>query len=125
MVTLSGTMFKECYKCRFQWPTREDFLKDSAVEILGYQVFFEDLKKGMLLFNHSCGTTTAVHISQFLDLLDTPSSLERHPDGRDCPGRCQTRNIMNPCSPDCRCAFISRLINRIKGSEKNNPGSTG
>lgn len=111
-------MFKECYKCGHQWATREEFLRDPEAKILGYQVFFDDLKKGMLLFNHSCGTTTAVHVRQFLDLLDTPFQSGRHPDGRDCPGQCQTRNIMNPCSPDCRCAFISRLMAVIEAYKK-------
>lgn len=108
------SMFKRCHKCNTQWPDRESFLKDPATKILGYQVFFNDLKKGMFLFNHSCGTTTAVHVRQFLDLLDTPLSSGRHPDDRECPGTCQNKNIMSPCSPKCRCAFISRLMEIIE-----------
>lgn len=107
-------MFKQCRKCGVSWPSRDAFLKDASIEVLGYQVFFDDLKEGMILFNHSCNTTMAIHTQHFLDLYDGPFHSGRKPDGRQCPGRCVNENILSPCSPECRCAFISDLLKIIR-----------
>ena len=108
-------MFKQCNKCGGQWETRDDFLADGEVEIIGYQVFFQNLRLGLFLFNHSCGTTMAVKAEALLDLYTGPVYRERKNDGRDCPGRCLNKNITSPCSEECRCAFISRIIQIVKG----------
>ncbi len=114
-------MFKQCNKCGFVWETRDAFLGDDAIKAMGYQVFFEDLKLGLFLFNHSCNTTIAVEAQSFLDLYDGPISPERKPDGRQCPGRCTNENFLSPCSDECRCAFISRLLEIIRNFKPIRP----
>lgn len=113
-------IFKTCNKCGYQWETREAFLSDKSLEAIGYQVFFEDLKTGMFLFNHSCDTTIAIEAKQLLDLYDGPFYTERKSnDSRKCPGRCMNENIMNPCSNECRCAFVRELLQIINQWKKD------
>ncbi len=107
-------MFKQCNKCSHQWETRDDFLSDKTIRVIGYQVFFEDLKFGLFLFNHSCNTTIAIDTALLLDLYDGPFFVDRKPDGRECPGRCLNKNILSPCSRECKCAFISEIMQVIK-----------
>jgi hypothetical protein len=110
-------MFKQCNKCAFQWATRDEFLSDKTIEVVGYQVFFEDLELGLFLFNHSCHTTIAIEADLILDLYDGPIYLERKPGNRKCPGRCLNQNIVSPCSKECRCAFISEIMQIIKKTQ--------
>jgi hypothetical protein len=107
-------MFKQCNKCGHQWETRDKFLSDKKIRVIGYQVFFEDLKFGLFLFNHSCNTTIAIDTNLLLDLYDGPLFLERKQGSRKCPGRCLNENIASPCSSECRCAFISEIMQVIK-----------
>ena len=107
-------MLKTCNKCHHQWESRDSFLSDNTIELLGYQVFFKDLRLGMFMFNHSCNTTIAIETDLFLDLYNGPIYFERKPVGDHCPGRCLNKNIMLPCSPECKCAFVGDLIKIIK-----------
>lgn len=106
-------MFKQCNTCGEQWKTRDAFLSDNDIEVIGYQVFFQNLRLGLFLFNHSCGTTMSVEAEKLLDLYTGPVYTERKNDGRKCPGRCLNENIMSPCSDECRCAFISQIMQTI------------
>lgn len=94
-------------------------MSDPAIKAVGYQVFFENLKTGLFLFNHSCQTTLSVDADLLLDLYDGVFHSGRKPDAqRNCPGRCLNENILSPCSDECRCAFISKLLEVINQWEK-------
>ena len=41
--------FKKCTVCDFEWALRDDFLSDRNIEIIGYQVHFEELAEGLFL----------------------------------------------------------------------------
>ncbi|MCG8619927.1 MAG: hypothetical protein MI802_27220 [Desulfobacterales bacterium] len=111
-------MFKTCTKCNTVWKTRQDFLTDPGITVSGYQVFFQNLRDGLFLFNHHCGTTIAIEASKLLDLYKGPVYTRRISDGRNCPGKCTMNNIMDPCSKRCRCAFITEIIKEIKRIKK-------
>ncbi len=112
-------MFKICKSCGYQWKTRETFLSDPNVEVLGYQIFFSNLKLGVFLFNHSCHTTLAVEADLLLNLYKGSFHYERKPGkARSCPGVCMNENFLSPCSDECRCAFISKMLNILKNWEK-------
>ena len=117
---LKDMMFKRCNKCGVQWESRNDFLADPNIAVVGYQVFFENLKMGLFLFNHSCNTTVSVEADLLLDLYKGTFHTHRHPTGdRKCPGRCLNENILSPCSDECKCAFISKLLTILKHWKKN------
>ena len=113
-------MFKICNSCGYQWEKRENFLSDPNIEATGYQTFFSNLKVGLFLLNHSCGTTLAIDASFFLDLYKGAFYHDRKPiKGRKCPGKCLTENILSPCSDTCKCSFISKLLNTLENWEKS------
>ncbi len=45
--------------------------------MVGYQVDFDELKAGLFLFTHSCGTTLSVCAGDFQDLYNGPIFVER------------------------------------------------
>lgn len=117
-------MFKVCNKCFYEWESRDDFLSDGSIKLIGYQVFFEDLKLGLFLFNHTCQTTIAVETSHFLDLYTGPFFTERKNPKKDCPGHCLNKNILSPCSEECKCAFVRNIIQAINTWNKHNKSAS-
>jgi hypothetical protein len=65
-------VFKKCMNCGKTWPDRDSFLDDPRILLIGYQADFKDLKRGLFLFNHSCGTTLSLRADLFVDLYDGP-----------------------------------------------------
>jgi len=106
--------FKVCPACGFEWKSRNDFLNDNSVYIIGYQAHFESLKTGIFLFNHSCKGTLALEVSDFADLYDGPVFEERATGSDDCPGHCLHENILDPCPAKCECAFVREVIQILK-----------
>lgn len=111
--------YKKCSVCGFAWPTREDFLSDPDLELIGYQVNFKELTAGILLFNHSCKGTLAVRANDFKDLHDGPVFRERATEGPDCPGHCLHEDDLRPCPAQCECNFVRDIIQRIKSWSKD------
>lgn len=108
--------FKECTSCNTIWQTRDEFLNDSNVVIVGYQVSFKDIEKGLFLFNHSCKSTIAVEVHAFADLYDGPIYQERATGGEDCPGLCLHKNKLGPCPARCECAYAREILQLLKQS---------
>jgi hypothetical protein len=111
--------FKKCGPCGFEWETLDSFLGDPAIEIIGYQVHFEELKLGIFLFNHSCNGTLAIRVDNFKHLYDGPIFKERKTGGEDCPGYCLHESELRSCPAHCECAYIREIIQRIKNGVKN------
>jgi hypothetical protein len=112
--------FKKCPACAFDWLTRDNFLKDPLVVIIGYQAHFEDLKSGLFLFNHhSCKGTLSIHAGAFTDLYDGTVFSERATGGEQCPGYCLHQNELRPCPAKCECAYVRQVIQLIKNWPKS------
>lgn len=110
--------FKQCTCCKHDWKTREEFLKDPGVELIGYQVSFNELLLGLLLFNHTCGTTVAIPVNRLRDLY-TGSIYETRKTGtKECPGYCLRQRELKPCPVQCECAWIRDLIQIVSKMEK-------
>ena len=54
--------FKECPMCQFVWDTPAEFMKDGGLRWIGRQDNGRTGKPGLMMFNHSCGTTLAVTV---------------------------------------------------------------
>lgn len=113
--------FKICPTCAQPWATREDFLGDAGVTIVGYQVHWEELELGLMYFNHTCGTTMAIQVSEFTDLYDGPVFTGRATGTDACPGHCLHRGNLRPCPARCECAYIRAVIQAIKAWPKRMP----
>jgi hypothetical protein len=107
-------IFKVCPKCAAQWPTREDYLGDAGLRLIGYQANFQSLEAGILLFNHSCGTTLAIMAEDFKDLYDGPIFVERATGSSECGGHCLHKEDLGPCPARCECAYVRHIVTLIR-----------
>lgn len=115
----SHSVFKKCPMCGFPWQSRDSFLSDPYIEIIGYQVCFEELKAGFFLFNHSCAGTLAVPVDAFEDLYDGPVYEERKTETEECPRYCLRREELAACPARCECAFVREIIQLVRWWPKN------
>lgn len=105
--------YKNCNVCGHAWDSRAAFLGDPLIELIGYQVSFEDLKAGYFLFNHTvrgCGTTLAVPAGDFFDLYEGPIFEERLTGTQNCPGFCLNKGNMERCPERCECAYVREVL---------------
>jgi hypothetical protein len=113
-------MFKACTKCKHFWNSRNDFLSDPATKLVGYQVDYRQLKEGIFLFNHSCGTTMALAADTFADLYGGPVFSEQKTGSEECPGYCHQKEELKACTLQCECAYVREIIQIIKQYDKKN-----
>ena len=110
--------FKVCPSCGFIWKDQETFLNDEKIQLVGYQVDFEELRLGLFLFDHSCGTTFSVKAEKFFDLYSGPIFEKRLTASVQCPGYCLHRDQMCSCKGECECSFVREILQIIQGRKK-------
>ncbi len=113
-----GRVFKKCPSCKKKWSDYEEFLADPYLKLIGYQMFLEDLKEGLFLFNHSCGTTLSLTVQSFEHLYDGPVYDTRALGGENCPGLCLIKKETASCSEECDCAYVRAIMQTIKAWHK-------
>lgn len=113
------SVFKKCPMCGFEWAGRGRFLRDPDIQIIGYQVSFEELLKGIFLFNHSCKGTMAIEAEAFIDLYDGPVFTQRATDSEACSEYCLKQDELSSCPAECECASVRKVIQIIKKWPKN------
>jgi len=107
--------FKKCTCCGFSWLSREQFLCDTQVELVGYQVNFNNLRLGFFLFNHlTCKSTIAIAAGRFIDLYNGPVFAERLTGSDSCPGYCLHDDILQPCTARCECAYVREILQVVR-----------
>ena len=112
--------FKTCPLCSKPWTSRQEFLKDGDIELVGYQVDFEEVALGLFLFNHNtCKTTLAIQARQLKDLYLGPMFKERKTGQKECPGHCLRRSALDPCPAECECAWVRGLLQIIRNWPKS------
>lgn len=105
--------FKKC-SCGFEWFSREAFLRDRGVELIGYQVDFRELELGLFLFNHNaCETTMAAPAGYFRDLHDGPVFSDPIQDTDQCPDYCRQKTELRPCPEKCECGYVREILQKI------------
>jgi hypothetical protein len=108
------TDFKTCSSCYYPWVTRTDFLTDNDITLVGYQANFDELAAGLFLFNHGCGTTVSLPVSDFKNLYKGPVFRERLTGTDECPGYCLRKNKLDLCPAKCACAFVREIMQVIR-----------
>lgn len=107
--------FKTCPFCSKDWPSRDAFLSDEELDLIGYQVDFEELTLGLFLFNHTvCHTTLAIRAGRFKDLYFGPVFRQRRTGHKDCLGYCLKKSQLNACPAQCECAWVRRLLQTLR-----------
>jgi hypothetical protein len=112
----NSKIFKECSFCLKQWPNRNSFLSDSSINIIGYTANFEELKLGVLFFNHlqnNCQTTMGIKAEEFIDLYKGEIFGFRNTGLEGCPEYCFNKFELRPCPAKCECAYIREIIQII------------
>lgn len=109
--------FKTCTCCGRQWTTRNAFLGDPEVRLVGYQVHFQDLQTGLFLFNHDrdgCHSTLSVNASEFRDLYRGTVFEGVRLGAPECPGYCLHDGDLSPCPERCECSFVREILQTVK-----------
>lgn len=112
-------MFKKCPLCAHPWKTREAFLSDPGLEIIGYQSRFDEVESGLYLFNHVCQTTLALEVAAFEDLYKGPRYETPLTGSDECDGYCLDINALEACRADCKYAYVRDIIQIIKNWPKS------
>lgn len=111
------TDFKQCPSCDAAWRERSDFLEDPSLELIGYQVSFQELKEGTFFFNHthpSCGTTLGIPAGAFTDLYDGPIFADRMAGTEECREHCLHDDDLDRCTAKCECAYVREILQILK-----------
>ncbi len=111
-------MFKKCNACGEQWEERMDFLSDENLQLIGYQVDFENVQNGLFLFNHTCGTTLAIPVWKFLDLYSGPKYTDATTGGEECPRHCLDVKNLEPCAAPCIYAHVREIMHIIMAHQR-------
>jgi hypothetical protein len=111
--------FKRCSGCNLSWASREDFLADSSLELVGYQVHFRDLEQGLFLFNHfSCKSTISVKSGNFANLYKGPIYSTNKLGTESCPDHCLAKDNLQSCPEQCECTYVRDVMQIIKAWDK-------
>jgi hypothetical protein len=106
--------FKACSNCQSQWESLDAFMQDPSIEVVGYMPTFDDLLRGLFLFNHGCGTTLACPVALFAHLYSGPIYETKKRGDSECPGYCQHKSDLSPCPAKCNCAYVRETLQIIK-----------
>ena len=108
-------IFKTCSCCKTPWFSRNEFLDDSNIDLVGYQVNFGDRVLGLFLFNHlTCQSTIGIPAGHFKDLFDGPVFSESLAGSEQCPGYCQHRETFQPCRAKCEGAYVREILQILR-----------
>ncbi len=108
-------VFKKCSCCEIPWFTRNEFLQDKNIELVGYQANFSQLELGFFLFNHlHCKSTLAIPAGVFSDLYEGPVFGERLTGAEPCPGYCLHEEFLQPCEAQCACAYVREIMQIVQ-----------
>ena len=118
-VQANNQYFKQCPSCKEVWQTQQKFLDDHNLEIIGYQVNFNNLELGLFLFNHAtCRTTLSITAKSFRNMYSGPVFTVRKTFGEECPEYCLKKSVLDPCPVHCECAYVREIIQIIRNREK-------
>ena len=116
---MSAEIFKKCPACGFVWTSRDQFLGDPELSLVGYQVNYKQLTAGLFLFNHSCmGSTLAVQALAFRDFYQGPVFTQRMTDEACCPGHCLHQKDLRPCPLECECGYVREILDIVRNWPK-------
>ena len=113
------SVFKKCTCCELPWFTRDEFLHDANIELIGYQANFCQLELGYFLFNHLiCESTIAIPAGSFQDMHNGPVFSQRLTGTEVCQGFCDDIEALEPCEAQCECAYVRNVMQIIRNWPK-------
>ncbi len=115
-----------CPTCRYEWKTRDQFITDPAITLIGFQADFDTFGENLYLFNHNsnknrCDTTFSVYVSKFLDMYTGPIYDDLKFGSEECSGRCAKVDDMQKCNAPCKNVVAREImLTLISIHQKNN-----
>lgn len=119
--------YKKCV-CGKAWKTRDSFLKDKKVKIVGYQPDFINRRYNHFLFQHKikdCGEFIGIRASDFSDLREKGCPKDVCMGQEGCPGYCLDTFDLRVCSVTCRNATDREVAARIRNRRTLRSGGSG
>jgi hypothetical protein len=111
--------FKKCPGCHLIWESRDQFLVDPDITLIGYQVNYNALQLGLFLFNHKiCKTTLALYARDFKSLSPGPIYKQQKINSEECPDYCLHESILEPFPVKCECAYVRDIMHKIRNWKK-------
>ncbi len=113
-------LFQVCGSCRFTWPSWDQFVRDPAVRLLGFQAVASNPDINLLIFEHDCGSTVSILSRRLRHLLPAPppdAPTERLIGTDECRGHCRLLEDLEACNAKCsnaRDRQLILLVQRIK-----------
>lgn len=110
-------IFKTCPLCSQNWGSRNEFLDDSSLELIGYQADFDTLENGLFFFNHhvaGCRTTLAIRSADFYDMYTGERFTGAKTGSDECPGYCLKKEQLDRCEAACEYAFVREIMQIIQ-----------
>ena len=107
--------FKVCPNCTYTWKSRDDFLQDPFVCLVGFQFNFNEKESGYYLFNHvldgdHCNSTLAMKVEAFLSMYKGPIFTEVKFGSPTCEGHCKNLADMTECTVECKNAVARNIM---------------
>ena len=104
-----------CQKCAYIWKSREDFLGDPFICLVGFQSNFKETEPGHYLFNHisegnHCDTTLAVEVDAFLSLYKGKMFTHIKFGSQTCEEHCSSVADLAQCPVECKNAVARKIM---------------
>lgn len=106
----TDTSFRTCSKCGFEWKSRQQFINDSEIVIIGYQANHVDLVPGFFYFNHSCKGTLTIRANAFEDLYDGPIYENNRKESELYHDYCLRQKGSRHFLFKCECVYVKQII---------------
>jgi hypothetical protein len=109
--------FKTCTMCLQSWRDAESFISDPSLVINGYQAFFDNPERGLILFTHKiqgCGSTIAVPAGVFKPLYHGPDYLLRNFGEPSCCGHCLQDHDLEQCNAECDMRWVRDVLQMLR-----------
>ena len=97
------------------WNSRDIFIKDPSIVLIGYQANFKELTEGLFYFDHKeCGNTLALKTGMFRDLYNRKIFNESKLGTTECLGYCNDKDNLKRCPAKCECAYVREIMQLLK-----------
>jgi len=105
--------FQICGSCKYAWTTWDEFVRDSAVRLLGLQSLATQPGFNLLVFEHGCGSSVSLLARRLRHLLpkpDTDAPLPVLLGTEQCRGHCLRLEDLEVCTAPCSNVHDRALI---------------
>jgi hypothetical protein len=97
-------VYRECQQCGMTWESREELVRDSAIEVAAYHNAMARPEASLILLRHThgeCGGTFTVQVGDFRHYYRGVQYAGRLTGTPACSGYCLQEHELRPCDAQC------------------------